>query len=163
MIDKIKTITLFLVVSVLIQSISLWLESNFIELFMKDNLITLLLALMAINTTTVSVIMTKLRELSNDNGLDFSRTINSTKESIIEQVILLVIAFFVLIVQSSTLLANKWSGITIVTNVLLITTFLYAVHILYDTAQAVFVIANKENTLLNEKKHRKVKRGLTQD
>jgi hypothetical protein len=159
MMEHIKNATLFLVISAIVQSISVWLQSDFMESFLKANLITLLLALMAINTTTISVIMTKLREISDDSGVDFSKTISSMKESIVEQVILLVIAVLILIVQSSVLLSNMWNGMNTVTTILLITTFLYAVQILYDTAQGVFVIAYKENALLKDRNHKGQKTG----
>ncbi|MDP1624518.1 MAG: hypothetical protein Q8L64_01995 [bacterium] len=159
MMEHIKNATLFLVISAIVQSLSAWLQSDFIESFLKANLITLLLALMAINTTTISVIMTKLREISDDSGVDFSKTINSMKESIVEQVILIVVAIFILILQSSALLVSKWNGVNTVTTILLITTFMYAVQILYDTAQGVFVIAYKENALLKDKNSKGQKAG----
>ena len=151
MMEYLKTATLFLVIGTIIQSVSAWLQSEFIGGFLKANLITLLLALMAINTTTISVIMTKLREISDDSGVDFSKTISSMKESIVEQVVLIAIAIFILILQSSTLLVHQWNNTNTVTTILLITIFLYAIQILYDTAQGVFVIAYKENALLKEK------------
>lgn len=159
MIEHIKNGALFLVISAIVQALSAWLQSDFIETFMKGNLITLLLALMAINTTTISVIMTKLREISDDSGIDFSQTIKAMKESITEQVVLLVIAVLVLMLQSSAMLASVWNGINTITTVLLITTFLYAVQILYDTAQGVFVIAYKENHLLTQKSDKGKKAG----
>lgn len=159
MIEHIKNGALFLVISAIVQTVSAWLQSNFIETFMKENLITLLLTLMAINTTTISVIMTKLREISDDSGIDFSQTIKAMKESITEQVVLLIIAVIVLIVQSSTMLASVWNGINNVTTIILITTFLYAVQVLYDTAQGIFVIAHKENHLLTQRGNKSKKAG----
>jgi len=159
MIEHIKNGALFLVISAIVQTVSAWLQSNFIETFLKENLITLLLALMAINTTTVSVIMTKLREISDDNGIDFSQTIKAMRESITEQVVLLIVAVLVLIVQSSAMLASVWSGINTATTIVLITTFLYAVQVLYDTAQGIFVIAYKENHLLTQKGDKGKKAG----
>jgi len=152
MMNQIKNIVFFIVVSTLLQSLSRWLQSNFIEVFLQENLIALLLALMAINTTTISVIMTKLREISDASNTNFSRTILSMKNSITEQIVLLGLASVLLIFNSSKLLNQKWNNTNDVTTILLLTVFLYAIEILYDTAQGVFLIASKENSLLNEQK-----------
>ncbi len=155
MMERIKNLSLFLVISTVIQLISVWLQSNFIGSFLKENLITLLLALMAINTTTISVIMTKLRDISDNDGVDFSRTIMAMRESIVEQVVLLVIAGSLLILQSSELLRVQWKSMDMISNILLLSTFLCSIQILYDTAQGVFVISKKENDLLIKRVERK--------
>jgi len=148
MMEHIKNAALFIIIGLLLQSISTWLQSTFVETFLTDNLITLILTLMAINTATVSVIVTKLRDISDNDGVDFSKSIKSMKDSITEQVVLLVIAVLTLILKSSLLLTTQWNATITVTTVILIATFLYAVQVLFDTAQGVFLIAYKENALL---------------
>ena len=74
MIEHAKSISLFLVIGLLATLLAEWLQSDFISTFLSENLITLLIALVAINTTTLSVVLTKIREISDQLGGDFSRT-----------------------------------------------------------------------------------------
>lgn len=138
---------IFLVISMVIHAVSLWLDSSFIEEFLDQNLITLLLALLAINTTTISVIMTKLREISDASGVSFSSSIHSMRMSVTEQVVLLAIAVLVLVLKNSTVITTRFTFAEFIANVLLIAIILRAVQILYDTANGVFVIAKREDEI----------------
>jgi hypothetical protein len=68
MIDRVKTISLFLLSGLIVNFLVSWLKSNFISEFLTHNLITLLIALVAINTTTLSVVLTKIREIMDKMG-----------------------------------------------------------------------------------------------
>lgn len=143
----VQNIALFLLIGWGVQAFSVWLQSDFVETFLEQNLITLLLALLAINTTTISVIMSKLREISSGTGLSFAASIKSMKHSVIEQVILLIAAVIVLILKTSATIATNVANATYVANVLLVAIMLYAVQVLYDTANGVFVIAEREDEI----------------
>ena len=138
---------IYLLIGVVIHAVSTWLQSDFIETFLDENLITLLLALLAINTTTISVIMTKLREISDQAGISFDRTIHSMKSSVVEQVVLLAFAVVVSVLKSSNVINSAFTNANFIANVLLISILLRAVYILYDTANGVFVIAQKEEEI----------------
>jgi hypothetical protein len=129
-----------LVLGLLLQGIASWLNSSFLEEFLADNLITLLLALLAINATTLSVILTKLQEIVEEHQADFSRTIRAMKRSIIEQIALVSLASIALVLKESTVVQALWGSSDFVLNVMLIAVFICALHILYDTANGVFVI-----------------------
>lgn len=143
MIERVKSISLYILIGVVIQWGATRLRSNFLNVFLDGNLVTLLLALLAINTTTMSVIMTKLRDIAGGNHGNFGRTINAMKESIVEQVALIVCSILVLIFKTSALLQSPTADF--VANAALIAIFIYAIQILYDTANGVFVILHYEN------------------
>ncbi len=143
MIDRVKSISLYVLVGLVVQWGSMKLRSNFLEVFLGGNLVTLLLALLAINTTTMSIIMTKLRDISGGNHGNFGRTINAMRESIIEQVGLIVCAIVILILKTSASLQSQ--ALIFLANTVLIAIFIYAIQILYDTANGVFVILHYED------------------
>ena len=145
MIEHAKNISLFLVIGFVINFIAERLQSDFISTFLSENLITLLIALVAINTTTLSVVLTKIREISDQLGGDFTRTAKEMKTSIAEQVILVILASVTQMISTSSLIKASFPLITFISNVVLIAIFSYAIYILYDTANSVFVILQFEN------------------
>jgi hypothetical protein len=125
----------------LLTELQSFLGTAYLTNFLKQNLITLLVALIAINSATLSIVLTKVREL-----LDKSRqqgVFNSTKKQMIlsvnEQVILIIVAMLLLIVQDSDFIKSHVEYVTFL-NVLIIGCFVYALRILHDTAKSVFVI-----------------------
>lgn len=145
MIEFFKRLCLFLVISVIINVCSRKLQSNFLSAFMDANLITILLALMAINSTTNSVILTKLKDLSDKNKVNLKNTVKEMKVSIIEQLWLIILASFGLIVKKSEIVVKYYKSVDLVLDIFLVIIFCYSIHILYDTANAVFVILQHEN------------------
>jgi len=145
MIEHAKTISLFVVIGLVVTMLANRLQSSFISTYLSENLITLLIALVAINTTTLSVVLTKIREISDQLGGDFSRTAKEMKVSIAEQVFLVVLAVVVQVISSSTLINNGYPWITFISEVIMVSIFAYAIYILYDTANSVFVILQFEN------------------
>ena len=147
MIEQAKNISLFLLIGLILTAVTNWLESDFIVDFLSSNLITLLIALIAINTTTLSVVLTKIREISDRLGGDFSNTAREMKLSLVEQVILVVVTTITQVMKESVLVASAFPSIGFISSVIMIGVFAYAIHILYDTANSIFVILNFENTL----------------
>lgn len=145
MMEHAKNISLFFVIGLIVTAISHLLQSDYITKFLSENLITLLIALVAINTTTLSVVLTKIRDISDKLGGNFSRTAKEMKISIVEQVVLVVLSVITQILGTSTLIISVFPGICFVSDVVLIGIFSYALYILYDTANSVFVILNFEN------------------
>lgn len=144
MTEYIKNISLFLMISLITNTVCILLESTFIISFLKSNLVIILIALLAINTTTISVIMVKLRELKDNYNLNFDNTTASIKHSIHEQVYLIPISLLVFTLQSSHIIYDKIPYSLFILNSLLICIFFYSLHILHDTANAVFIIINAE-------------------
>jgi hypothetical protein len=143
-IDYLKSCSFFILLAAFIHVICNFLESDFLIVFLSNNLITLLIALLAINTTTGSVVMTKLREIIERHSGDFSATLEQLKLSIIEQLIFIILAILILILLESkpTLLLNEF--IKPVLEIGLIAVFIASLNNLYDTASSIFVILGWE-------------------
>jgi hypothetical protein len=120
-------------------------ESRYITAFLKQNLVTILVALLAINCTTLGIVLTKLRELidSSKKGGAFSGTKKEMMRSINEQIVLIVTALVLLLIQDSKWLESHvcFTGLI---QVLVMACFVFAIMILYDTAKSVFVILDYE-------------------
>jgi hypothetical protein len=145
MMEHAKNISLFLIIGFLVTALGKSLQSDFIPKFLSENLITLLIALIAINTTTLSVVLTKIREISDKLGGDFSETAKEMKLSIVEQVALVIIAIITQVIGSSAIINNNYPYITFIAEMILAAILAYALYIVYDTANSVFVILQFEN------------------
>lgn len=142
----IKEILLSLVLGYFLAKFSFALESDYLNKFASDNLIMLLIALLAINTTTIGVVAVKMKDISDKYQIKFNSTIKSMKLSIHEQVGLIVIAVIFQLIKTSKFLISLYSGIDFISTVVLLAVIIYAIIILYDTANSVFVILETETT-----------------
>ncbi len=132
-------------VGIVVNLVVTWLKSDFLSEFLSCNLITVLIALVAINTTTTSVVLTKVREIADQLGGHFERTAAEMKLSITEQLVLIVVAIMVQVLGASKVLVAWLPSVRFVTDVLLVAILAYAIYILRDTASSVFVILQFEN------------------
>lgn len=143
--DKAKSISFFLVLSALIVGACKLLESDYLVTYLKENLITILIALLAINTTTGSVVMTKLQEIALTKGINFSSTIHELKVSVIEQVIYIIASLLILICMDSDSIIQLYHPVVATAlEISLISVFLASLHNLYDTANSIFIILEYE-------------------
>jgi len=140
-----KKISTILFVSIVIEFINDALSIEYLVSFFENNLVLMLVALAAINSTTLGVVMTKLREVSLAYHSDFSETIKEMRFSIKEQLALILLSLLIQMVNGSSLLFIKYDIYIKVSNTLLIAIFLYALYILYDTMNMIFEILNFEN------------------
>lgn len=138
--ETIKNISLFIVLGIIIVFVSDLLKSQFLTEFLKNNLLLILIALMAINTTTISVVMTKLKDIYDKYGGDFALTIKELKLSLVEQVSLIIAAVIVFTLEDSALLKSMYSFHCFTFDVLIYAIFFYSIYVLYDTANAIFVL-----------------------
>jgi hypothetical protein len=145
MMDKIKDLVFYLVIGYAVIGASSWLESSFLHDWLKRDLITLLVALLAINTTTSSVMMTKLKEIAERTGTDFGRTISQLKHSVIEQITYVIVAVIVLILVGSQKVLALHGFVEFLLTGVLAAVFVAAIHNLSDTANSIFVILHYEN------------------
>lgn len=138
-----KTMFMSVGVGFTFEIINRWLETTFLHSFLSQNLVTILIALLAINGTTMGIVLTKVRDLiDNNSGIDcFKKTKEQMLLSIKEQIALIVIAVILLSVQSSPVL-NSFTDIDIVINSMIIGVFVYSLNILYDTAKGVMIIVD---------------------
>ena len=141
--ETIRGACVCVVIALITGSVSRLLRSPYLSSFLEANLILLLIALLAINTTTISVVMTKLRELSSKPET-FKGTSKEMKWSIIEQVVLIVSSILFLLAKKSEVILSHIPHADFALEVALLAIFFYSIHILYDTANSVFVIMNFE-------------------
>lgn len=116
------------------------IESNFFEVFLGGNLISLLVALLAINITTLGIILTKIRDILDKNNLDgsyFKKTKQQMLIFIKEQLSLILFSAILLIVKKSILIKD-FTIIEQIINIFLTACFIYAIFILYDAAKSIF-------------------------
>lgn len=146
MIEFVKILCTAIVGGVLLNGASIWLDSDFLHGFLHQNLIVLLTALMAINGTTMSVVVTKLQEiLECAEEADFQNTVREMKISIYEQIWLIISALIIQIIAESKS-SNGWPFyINFALSSALAGIFVYAIYILYDTAKSVFVLLGNAN------------------
>lgn len=131
----------YTVVGTSINGISLLIKSDFFCKFLDQNLILLLVAILAINTTTISVILSKMREIADKNSeVDFGRTIGAMKHSTLEHIYLVGGAVALQILKGSVLICEKLPYAQFFADSLLIGIFIFSIHIVYDTAKSVYVI-----------------------
>ena len=124
------------IASFLLQSIG----SRYLFDFLQNNIINIQIGLLAINTATLGVVLTKLRDVV-DKGAPLSRFFSARKEmllSIKEQMSLIVSALIILSVESATSIPVRIPDELL--RVLLLSSFVYSLMILYDTAKSVFVV-----------------------
>jgi hypothetical protein len=104
-------------------------------------LITIQVALMAINSTTVGIVLTKIRDLIEKSGK--ADAFKTTKKEMVfgmnEQIVLIVVTLLFFLIQSSTWLSANpgWKDLV---DTLTMSCFFYAILILYDNSKSVFVI-----------------------
>jgi hypothetical protein len=118
-----------------------WLVSQYFTEFLKTNLINILIALLAVNSATMGIVLTKLRELIEKHGHagEFKQTRAQFLLSVKEQVVLIAAAILLLTLQQSKYLKDiPNSGLFFGSAVAAI--FIYSMMILYDTAQGVLII-----------------------
>ncbi|MFS4491730.1 hypothetical protein [Maribacter sp. 2308TA10-17] len=140
MANRFKTIFASFGIAFILIVFEYFLESSFLSLFLKENLVGLLLTLMAINTATSTVISGKLEEISERTGADFADVIKEIKFSLVEQIALIIMAVILLIIEDSKVLETKVEYFDTLINILLATILVYAVDILRDTGVAIFNI-----------------------
>lgn len=124
----------------LLQFIFSRIQSDFVYTFLNGNITNLQVALLALNGATLSIVLTKIRELTDKTGnkTKFEATKEEMLLSIKEQVFL--IATSLLIVSFATA-KNPPILLSIdVYQALLLASFVYSLLILYDTSKSIFII-----------------------
>lgn len=137
-----KTSLLSLGVGFIVELSTIWLNTPFLHEFLSTNLVTLLVALLAINGATMGIVLTKIRDLidTNKGGASFfDNTRQQMLLSIKEQIALIIIAITLLSFKSSPEVL-KVENLSLLINVCCIGVFVYAITILYDTTNSVLVI-----------------------
>ena len=116
------------------------IQSSFVFDFLKSNITNIQVALLAVNTATLGIVLTKIREIIDKNGQRkiFESTRSEMLLSIKEQVALIAVSLFILALESAKSLPIAVSSE--IFQAALIASFASSISVLYDTAKSVFVI-----------------------
>ncbi|MFY0675716.1 MAG: hypothetical protein JXR18_00365 [Neptuniibacter sp.] len=122
---------------------NIWVGSKFLDGFFESNLITILVALLAVNAATMGIVLTKMRDLidKNGNAEAFTKTRCNMLLSIKEQIGLIILATIVLSIKSAPAVQSI-ENMPLLLNSLVTGIFVYALLVLYDTAKGVLVIVD---------------------
>ena len=138
--EIIKHILFSIGIGFLLYQFQIIIESTYLLGFLKQNLITIVLALLAINTTTLGIVLTKIRELIDKyDNKNFKETKAQMLLSVNEQIVLVIIAILLFIISDSSWLAAN-QNFKMLIDVSCVSVFFYDLHILYDTSKSVFII-----------------------
>ena len=114
------------------------LDSRYLIEFLKNNLITLQVALLAINSTTLSIVMNKLKDLSKDSPNLFRNTKKAMLFSIKEQITLIILAIISLMIYDSANIVTCEKAMNVL-QITILTIFVLSIQVLYDTAKSIFI------------------------
>lgn len=118
------------------------IESIFAFEFLRSNIINLQVALLAVNIATLGIILTKIREIIDKNGIEARENFTKTRKEMIlsvrEQISLIIFSLLIISLQSTNLHFIKSSNNIL--HGLLLASFFYSLLILYDTAKCIFLI-----------------------
>jgi len=144
-----KNISFYLIIAFIICIISKYLKSEFLLKYLSENIIGLLLTLLAINTATLGLIASKIQDmLSKYPKMSFKKTTKEMKFSLTEQVVLIIVSVIALIILNSSLIQFDYKEL--VFNTILVGVLIYSISILWDTGKAVFIIID----LIEEKNNK---------
>jgi hypothetical protein len=117
------------------------LGSQYFTEFLKANLINILIALLAVNSATMGIVLTKIRELieKHGHGDAFRKTRSQFLLSVKEQVALVAGAILLLTISQSKYVKDIPNA-TLFFGSAVAGIFVYSMIILYDTAKGVLII-----------------------
>lgn len=130
-----------IIIGYLIAKLELFFGTINLSGFLVNNLIMILVALLAINSATLSIVLTKIREIIDNNNISndvFAKSKDEMIFSLKEQVALIIFSIPLMILYKSKFIISF--NLAIVVNACLISIFIFSIFILYDTAKSVFVI-----------------------
>lgn len=146
----VKNISFYIIISFIICLLSNYLESNFLFKYLQDNIIGILLTLLAINTATLGLIASKIQDmLEKHPNISFKNTTKEMKFSLSEQVSLIGVSVVSLIILNSRII--QFDNKEFLLNVILVSVLIYSIDILWDTGKSVFVIIDEIENLNNNK------------
>ncbi|MGY3871238.1 hypothetical protein ACW5W4_17180 [Aeromonas crassostreae] len=144
----VKTTFFSLGIGFSIEVVNLWLESSFLHKFLENNLVTILVALLAINAATMGIVLTKVMDIVDKNNGDGIHCFSSTKSqmllSVKEQIIIIILSIALLILTSSPVV-QEIKNAELLLNSAITACFIYSLSILYDTAKGILIIVNFNN------------------
>jgi hypothetical protein len=140
-VQVLRTGLLSLFAGFLFQFLQDWVASQYLNEFLRGNLINIQIALLAVNSATMGIVLTKIRELIEKHGHGdvFQQTRCQFLLSVKEQVALIGGSIILLTVSQSAYLKNV-PHIALFFGSAITGVFVYSMHILYDIAKGVLII-----------------------
>jgi hypothetical protein len=121
--------------------------------YLKSNLTTVQLGLLAINTATCGLVVSKLQEIKEKHvGINIQPITKQLLLSLKEQIVLIIIGVMLMLLIDSNLF-NQLSYCEYIKfglETLLITVFVNSVQVLWDTGKSVFVLTDILDDYHNE-------------
>jgi len=140
-----------LVISLIVVLVSQAIDSKSVFVYLEENIIGLLLTLLAINIASSGLIAAKIQDILVEfPEFDFSESLKEMKISLFEQVVLLIVCIISLILSDSSLIDFEHKST--LSNTILFSILVYAINILWDTGQAVFIIIDQLQQLYKERR-----------
>jgi len=96
-----RNVAVYVAVAAAATALAQWGRSTVVAEVLVPNLITIVLALLAINVQTIAVLAVKLREIAVVQGVDFSRTILQFQVAFYEQSGLLIASLVLVAISKS--------------------------------------------------------------
>lgn len=142
-------VSFYIVLSLLLSYLSFKLKSDFLSSFYENDLVSILITLLAIIIATFSLIITKLQEISSKKPTVFTKTYNELRKTIKVQIFLIAFAIVFLIIKNSSIIHNGWAFSSEVVDFFNTIIFICALDILRDVGCAIFDIIMIFNNLDN--------------
>jgi hypothetical protein len=122
-----------------------YVGSAFLTQFLTTNLLTLLVALLAINSATMGTVLSKLRDICDANAkARFGATRKQMKIALCEHIALIVFATLLLTLQGSRLAQTLEPDFQTFMEASIAGAFCYSLLLLYDSASSIFVLLRTE-------------------
>ena len=143
MIGKIST---YILISLLLVVTSIFLESEFLFEFLKNDIILVLVTLLAINTATYGFLVSRIDDISKSvKGEFFENSIKEVKKSLLAQVRLIGISIVLSVIADSQLIIDVCVCMKHILNFGFIIIFVIAMDILRDTGLSIFELRDPKN------------------
>lgn len=139
----IRDISLFLAIAFFANLVSHLIETDFLMVYLKSNLTTVQLGLLAINTATCGLVVSKLQEIKEKHvEINVKPITNQLLLSLKEQIILIIVGIISMILIASNVFnsCDYCEYIKFGLETLLIAVFINSVQVLWDTGKSVFVL-----------------------
>ena len=157
MMQKIKTAVFYLCIGAILIFGSHALESTFLPEFLMKDLLTILIALLAINIATLGIVFSKLEEIAisveEKTGArpTFEKTQQEAFSSVKEQMWMIGITVVVSMGCSSSF-CEQYIVLKYISQTILATVLVWDLFVLYDTSSAVFKVLNLSYGFLGKNK-----------
>jgi hypothetical protein len=137
----IKSSLMAIGIGFIVDQIQSHLQSTYLNEFLFTNLINLQIALLAVNSATIGIVLTKIRDLveKHGNGDCFLNTKRQMLLSIKEQFSLIILAITIFTLAKSKIIPN-FDNKDHLFNSIIIAIFAYSLTVLFDTAKSVIII-----------------------